>query len=50
MSKEQELCGERTVFWPDEEACDAECILPKGHKPTNIHKDEILDEWDEDNF
>lgn len=37
-----------TVFWPDQEACEAECILPKGHEPATKHEDEILGEWDED--
>ena len=46
MSKD--LCGATTVFWPDVEACDAVCILAKGHQPANIHKDEVLGEWDED--
>jgi hypothetical protein len=46
MSKE--LCGARTVFWPDDEACDAECMLPKDHTPADVHQDEILGEWSED--
>lgn len=41
-------CGARAVFWPDDEACDAECSLPKGHKPEDVHSDEILGEWTED--
>lgn len=41
-------CGARAVFWPDVEACEAECIRPRGHQPANVHKDEILGEWDED--
>lgn len=45
---ESERCGARTVFWPDDEQCDAECCLPPGHQPANIHSDEILEEWDED--
>ncbi|MFB7592419.1 hypothetical protein [Streptomyces sp. NPDC056169] len=40
-------CGARTVFWPDDEACDAECSRPAGHAGT-IHEDEILGEWDAD--
>jgi hypothetical protein len=35
-------CGARTVFWPDDEACDAECWLPAGHEGE--HEDEILGE------
>ncbi|MCD9903225.1 hypothetical protein LUR56_31235 [Streptomyces sp. MT29] len=42
-----DLCGARTVFWPDTEACDAECALAAGHGGT-VHWDEDLDEWDED--
>jgi hypothetical protein len=37
------------VFWPDDEACDAECIRHRGHKGT-IHEDEILGEWDEEDM
>lgn len=40
------LCGARTTFWPDDEACEAACMLPAGH-PGTVHKDEILDEWSE---
>src|SRR4051812_1840668 len=42
----QEKCGARTVFWPDVEACDAECIRHRGHKGI-LHEDEILGEWNE---
>lgn len=42
------LCGATTVFWPDVEACDAECVLPKGHAPEDLHVDEILGVWCED--
>lgn len=45
---EPELCGATTVFWPDDEACDAECILPRGHEPADGHRDEILGPWSED--
>lgn len=48
MSEPGELCGARTVFWPDDEACDAECILPRGHQPDDVHRDEILGPWSED--
>ncbi len=41
------LCGAKTVFWPDMEACDAECILPKGHAPEDLHVDETLGVWRE---
>lgn len=40
-------CGARTVFWPDVEACEAECSLPADHEPANVHEDEILGEWEE---
>lgn len=43
-----QLCGARTVFWPDVEAIDAVCIRPRGHEPANIHEDEILGEWNEE--
>lgn len=46
---EQQLCGARTVFWPDDEACDAECFLPAGHEGS-IHEDEILGEWNEEDL
>lgn len=45
---ERPPCGERTVFWPDAEACDAECALPRHHDPENVHEGEILGEWHED--
>ncbi|MFD9190439.1 hypothetical protein ACFWCA_19675 [Streptomyces phaeochromogenes] len=41
------LCGARTVFWPDQEACEAECALAAAHGGT-IHWDEVLNEWGED--
>lgn len=41
-------CGARTVFWPDEEACDAECALPPGH--AGPHEDETLGTWSEDDL
>lgn len=43
-------CGARAVFWPDEEACDAECILPAGHEPAELHEDETLGTWHEDDL
>lgn len=43
-----EVCGARTVFWPDDEACDATCVLPLGHQPASVHEDEILGQWSED--
>lgn len=49
MSEPQALCGARTVFWPDDEACDAECIRPAEHAGTR-HEDEILGEWDEEDM
>lgn len=48
MSEPLELCGATTVFWPEVEACDAECILPRGHDPADVHRDEILGAWSED--
>jgi hypothetical protein len=44
-----ETCGARTVFWPDDEACDAQCIRHHGHSGT-IHEDEILGEWNEEDL
>ena len=40
-------CGAVTIFWPDVEACEAECFRPEGHGGT-IHEDETLGEWDEE--
>lgn len=42
MTRQQ--CGARTVFWPEVEGCEAECLLAP-HEGT-IHEDEILGEWD----
>lgn len=47
MSEGRKLCGARTVFWPDVEACEAECVLPLGHEPGDVHEDEFLGEWNE---
>lgn len=46
----EEPCGARAVFWPDDEACDAECVLAAGHQPEGVHEDEILGEWNEDDL
>lgn len=43
-------CGARAVFWPDVEACDAECSLPAGHQPPDEHEDDILGRWTEDSL
>ena len=48
MSEPTELCGATATFWPDVEACEAECILPPGHEPADVHEDEILGQWSED--
>ncbi|WP_225811318.1 hypothetical protein [Streptomyces spinosus] len=48
MSAQRETCGARTTFWPDVEAIDAECFLPRGHEPAQVHEDEALGEWNED--
>lgn len=45
----QEACAARAVFWPDDEACDAECVRHRGHKGT-VHEDEVLGEWDADDL
>lgn len=37
-------CGARAVFWPDDEACDAECVLDRDPKHAR-HEDEILGGW-----
>nr|MDT0658046.1 hypothetical protein [Micromonospora sp. DSM 115978] len=42
------LCGAQAIFWPDVEACEAECIRPTGH--DGPHEDEILGEWSEDDL
>jgi hypothetical protein len=47
---EQQLCGARAVFWPDVEACDAECVLPSGHQPQDVHEDATLGTWTEDDL
>lgn len=44
----RERCGARTSFWPQVEACEAECSLPP--HDGRIHEDEILGEWDEDDM
>lgn len=38
-------CGVTAVFWPDDEACDAVCMLPVLHEGQ--HEDEILGEWED---
>ena len=43
-------CGATTVFWPDVECCEAECELARGHNPSDVHRDEILGEWCEDDM
>lgn len=48
MTDQQQMCGATAVFWPGVEACEAVCILPGGHQPPDIHEDEILGEWTED--
>jgi hypothetical protein len=50
MSGDLALCGATAVFWPEDEACDAECIRPLGHEPANVHEDENLGEWNEDDL
>lgn len=39
-------CGEVSVFWPDDEACEAECELDAGH--AGPHRDAVLGEWEPD--
>lgn len=41
-------CGATAVFWPDAEACEAVCTRPFGHQPGDVHEDETLGEWRED--
>ncbi|MFE9448312.1 hypothetical protein [Streptomyces sp. NPDC006739] len=48
MSEAAERCGAQATFWPDDEACEAECIRPPGHEPADVHEDEILGQWTED--
>lgn len=38
-------CRARTVFWPDDEACNAECCLPAGHDDPDRHYDQVLGYW-----
>ena len=42
-----QACGATTMFWPDDEAIDAVCILPSGHQPDDVHEDETLGTWRE---
>jgi hypothetical protein len=39
------ICGERFVFWPEEECIDVQCELPEGH--DGDHEDGGM-EWNED--
>ncbi|HEY9367553.1 hypothetical protein [Streptomyces sp.] len=39
-------CAARAIFWPDVEACEAECIRPRGH--GGAHEDDVLGEWTDD--
>lgn len=50
MNTSPRTCGAKTVFWPDVEGCEAECIMPAEHEPAEIHEDEILGEWNEDDM
>lgn len=50
MTEQQPTCGATAVFWPDDEACEAVCILPPGHQPADRHEDENLGEWTEDDL
>jgi hypothetical protein len=43
-------CGATTVFWPDDEACDAVCALPSGHQPAQVHEDDALGAWNENDM
>lgn len=43
---EPAICGATTVFWPDIEACEAECALAPHDGP--VHSDLYLGEWTED--
>ncbi|MER6738229.1 hypothetical protein [Streptomyces puniciscabiei] len=47
MNRSVERCGAQAVFWPDDEASEAECILPRGHEPADVHEDETLGRWSE---
>lgn len=38
-------CTAQTVFWPEEESCEARCFKDKNH--SGAHEDEILGEWDD---
>lgn len=41
-------CGATGVFWPEEECISVICVLPRGHLPEDIHEDEMLGRWSED--
>lgn len=49
-SDNSHLCGATAVFWADQEACEAECDRAAGHIPSDVHWDEILGEWSEDDL
>lgn len=50
QSLESPPCGATAIFWPDDEACDAECALPAGHEPADVHEDKSLGRWSEDDL
>jgi hypothetical protein len=50
MTDQPETCGATAVFWPEAEGCEAECIRPRGHQPPDVHEDEILGQWTEDDL
>ncbi|GAA4887734.1 hypothetical protein ACFPM3_33865 [Streptomyces coeruleoprunus] len=39
-------CGVSVQFF-DDEAYEAQCVLPAGH-PGTVHKDPVIGDWDED--
>ena len=46
--KAAEVCGDRTVFWPDDEAIDVACVLPDGH--DGDHEDDTGSEWENEDY
>jgi hypothetical protein len=43
-------CGATAVFWSYSSADEAECYLPRGHQPGDIHESPTLGQWREDDL
>ena len=46
--KDHPPCDATTTYWPDVEAIAVRCVLPVGHWPFAVHRDEFGDDWDEE--